>query len=146
MNSIGFYKSCLGDTYIKRNGLDNSEITFNKEEGKILMYGDYNGTLSFTVKELEIILNTAKGLFERELKGGNMKNEIEKDKIECCKIKLFSSNSDCGKGENDNIENEINDFIKDKILVDIKMAEMGMAGDGGHASDRTILVVYKDKK
>lgn len=39
-----------------------------------------------------------------------------------------------------------NEFIQDKILVDIRMSEMGMAGSGSYASDRTILVIYKEKK
>ena len=72
--------------------------------------------------------------------------EAQKNLREDCKIKLFCNNADCMKDSMDDLEKEMNEFIKDKIVIDVKMSEMGMAGDGGYASDRTILVIYKDKK
>ena len=72
--------------------------------------------------------------------------EAQKKLREDCKIKLFYNNADCMKDSMDNLEEEMNEFIKDKIVIDVKMSEMGMAGDNGFASDRTILVIYKDKK
>lgn len=63
--------------------------------------------------------------------------EEQKKLREDCKIKLFKTESD------ETTEEEMNDFIKDKILVDIKLSE---AGSSNNCYSRTVIVIYKDKK